>query len=69
MWQAAADNEDSMSVEGGFNTMPGLLRSLLGFIILLATIGLATCQAMVKAAPSAPVAAFADHPARSPQAK
>ncbi len=32
--------------------MPGLLRSLLGFIILVATIGLATCQSMVKAEPS-----------------
>lgn len=32
--------------------MPGLLRGLLGFIILVATIGLATCQSMVKADPS-----------------
>lgn len=32
--------------------MPGLLRSLLGFIVLVATIGLATCQSMVKAEPS-----------------
>lgn len=32
--------------------MPGLLRSLLGFIVLVATIGLATCQSMVKADPS-----------------
>lgn len=32
--------------------MPGLLRSLLGFIILVATIGLATCQSLVKAEPS-----------------
>ncbi len=31
--------------------MPGLLRSLLGFIILVATIGLATCQSLVKAEP------------------
>ncbi len=31
--------------------MPGLLRSLLGFILLVATIGLATCQSMVKAEP------------------
>lgn len=34
--------------------MPGLLRSLLGFIILVATIGLATCQSLVKADPSSP---------------
>jgi hypothetical protein len=32
--------------------MPGLLRNLLGFIILVATIGLATCQSLVKAEPS-----------------
>jgi uncharacterized protein YceK len=32
--------------------MPGLLRSLLGFIVLVVTIGLATCQSMVKADPS-----------------
>ena len=32
--------------------MPGLLRNLLGFIVLVATIGLATCQSMVKAEPS-----------------
>ncbi|WP_277752482.1 hypothetical protein [Candidatus Methylobacter oryzae] len=32
--------------------MPGLLRSLLGFIILVATIGLATCQSLVNAEPS-----------------
>lgn len=31
--------------------MPGLLRSVLGFIILVATIGLATCQSMVRAEP------------------
>jgi predicted lipid-binding transport protein (Tim44 family) len=36
----------------GVKTMPGLLRSFLGFIILVATIGLATCQSMVKADPS-----------------
>jgi hypothetical protein len=35
--------------------MPGLLRSLLGFIVLVATIGLATCQSMVKAEPSSSV--------------
>jgi hypothetical protein len=33
--------------------MPGLLRRLLGFIVLAGTIGLATCQSMVKAEPSA----------------
>jgi hypothetical protein len=32
--------------------MPGLLRIFLGFIILVATIGLATCQSMVKAEPA-----------------
>jgi hypothetical protein len=32
--------------------MPVLLRSLLGFILLVATIALATCQSMVKAEPS-----------------
>jgi hypothetical protein len=32
--------------------MPGLFRRLLGFIVLVATIGLATCQSMVKAEPS-----------------
>lgn len=31
--------------------MPGLLRGLLGFIILVATIGLATCQSVVRADP------------------
>lgn len=31
--------------------MPGLLRSLLGFIVLVVTIGLATCQSMVRAEP------------------
>jgi hypothetical protein len=31
--------------------MPGILRRLLGFIVLVATIGLATCQSMVKAEP------------------
>jgi hypothetical protein len=34
--------------------MPVLLRNLLGFIILVATIGLATCQSLVKAEPSSP---------------
>ncbi|TAK60943.1 hypothetical protein [Methylobacter sp.] len=38
----------------GVKTMPGILRSLLGFIILIATIGLATCQSLVKADPSSP---------------
>jgi len=32
--------------------MPVLLRNLLGFIILVATIGLATCQSLVNAEPS-----------------
>ncbi|MGZ8239591.1 MAG: hypothetical protein ACXW00_12345 [Methylobacter sp.] len=32
--------------------MPGLLRSFLGFIVLVVTIALATCQSMVKADPS-----------------
>ncbi|MGJ0483600.1 MAG: hypothetical protein ACR65R_03575 [Methylomicrobium sp.] len=36
----------------GLKTMPGFFRSLLGFIVLVATIGLATCQSMVKAEPS-----------------
>jgi hypothetical protein len=31
--------------------MPGLLRRLLGFILLVGTIALATCQSMVKAEP------------------
>ncbi len=31
--------------------MPVLLRRLLGFILLAATIGLATCQSLVKAEP------------------
>jgi len=35
--------------------MPGILRRLLGFIVLVATVGLATCQSMVKA--EEPVAA------------
>ncbi|MGZ5031070.1 MAG: hypothetical protein ACXV8I_10800 [Methylobacter sp.] len=38
----------------GVETMPVLLRNLLGFIILVATIGLATCQSLVKAEPSSP---------------
>jgi hypothetical protein len=50
-------------------TMPGLLRSLLGLIILVVTIGLATCQAMVRAEPFAPAAAFADHLPYGRQAK
>ena len=29
--------------------MPVILRKLLGFVLLLATVGLATCQSMVKA--------------------
>ncbi|MGZ5007297.1 MAG: hypothetical protein ACXWE9_02805 [Methylobacter sp.] len=48
--------------------MPGLLRSLLGFIILVATIGLATCQSMVKAEPSSTVysaEAFPDNRSRA----
>jgi len=32
--------------------MPVILRRLLGFIVLVATIGLATCQSLVKAEPS-----------------
>ncbi len=32
--------------------MPVLLRRFLGLIVLVATIGLATCQSMVKADPS-----------------
>ena len=39
--------------------MPGILRRLLGFILLVATVGLATCQSMVKAEPVA-VAVFTD---------
>ncbi|WAK01575.1 hypothetical protein [Methylobacter sp. YRD-M1] len=31
--------------------MPIVLRRLLGFIVLVATIGLATCQSLVKAEP------------------
>jgi len=38
--------------------MPGLLRSLLGFIILVVIIGLATCQSLVKAEPSNSADAF-----------
>lgn len=37
--------------------MPGLLRILLGFIILVTTIGLATCQSMVKAEPASSASA------------
>jgi hypothetical protein len=33
-------------------TVPVILRRFLGFIVLVATIGLATCQSMVKAMPS-----------------
>lgn len=33
--------------------MSGLLRYFLGFILLVATVGLATCQSMVKAEPTA----------------
>ncbi len=36
--------------------MSGLLRHFLGFILLVATVGLATCQSMVKAEPAAAVA-------------
>lgn len=32
--------------------MPVLLRRFLGFIVLVTTIGLATCQSMVKTMPS-----------------
>jgi hypothetical protein len=31
--------------------MPVILRRLLGFIVLVATIGLATCQSLVRAEP------------------
>jgi hypothetical protein len=31
--------------------MPVILRRVLGFIVLVATIGLATCQSLVKAEP------------------
>ena len=31
--------------------MPGIFRQILGFILLLTTVGLATCQSMVKAKP------------------
>ncbi|WP_374086364.1 hypothetical protein [Methylomicrobium lacus] len=33
-------------------TVPVILRRLLGFIVLVATIGLATCQTLVKAFPT-----------------
>ncbi|MGR8981023.1 MAG: hypothetical protein ACU84H_13155 [Gammaproteobacteria bacterium] len=36
--------------------MPIILRRLLGFIVLVATIGLATCQSMVKAEPASSTA-------------
>lgn len=34
--------------------MPKLLRKLLGLLLLITTIGLATCQSMLKAEPLAP---------------
>ncbi len=37
--------------------MSRLLRQFLGFILLVATVGLATCQSMVKAEPAAGVEA------------
>jgi len=43
---------DSINADGELKKMPVLLRNLLGFIILVATIGLATCQSLVKAEPS-----------------
>jgi len=50
-------------------TMPGLLRSLLGFIILVATIGLATCQSLVKAEPSSSAYSAATFSANRSQAE
>jgi len=49
--------------------MPGLLRNLLGFIILVATIGLATCQSLVKAEPAISAYAAEALSASHPQAK
>jgi UPF0716 family protein affecting phage T7 exclusion len=49
--------------------MPGLFRSLLGFIILVATIGLATCQSMVKADPSSSAYSAEAFTAKRPQAE
>jgi hypothetical protein len=43
----------SIHTRGELKTMPELLRSLLGLIMLVATIGLATCQSMVRAEPPA----------------
>ncbi|MGR9044154.1 MAG: hypothetical protein ACU83N_02590 [Gammaproteobacteria bacterium] len=40
--------------------MPVVLRRVLGFIILVATVGLATCQSMVRAEPVVS-AIFADN--------
>ncbi|MGR8953359.1 MAG: hypothetical protein ACU83V_13225 [Gammaproteobacteria bacterium] len=45
------DNAVSINAER-VKTVPVLLRRLLGFIVLVATIGLATCQSMVKTLPS-----------------
>jgi UPF0716 family protein affecting phage T7 exclusion len=53
----------------GAKTMPGLFRSLLGFIILVATIGLATCQSMVKAEPSSSACSAETFSAKRPQAE
>ncbi|WP_200875030.1 hypothetical protein [Methylomarinum vadi] len=40
--------------------MPTIFRRLLGFILLLATVGLTTCQSMVKAEPEATARAIAN---------
>lgn len=33
--------------------MPGILRMLLGLLLILVTVGLTTCQSMLKAEPAA----------------
>jgi len=63
------DTEDSINADGELKTMPGLLRNVLGFIILVATIGLATCQSLVKAEPPSSAYSAATFSANRSQAE
>jgi hypothetical protein len=49
--------------------MPILLRRLIGFILLVGTIALATCQSMVKAEPTSPSVSTGAYAASRSQAE
>ncbi|MGZ5050591.1 MAG: hypothetical protein ACXWF8_01060 [Methylobacter sp.] len=46
--------------------MPTLLRCLLGFILLVATIGLVTCESMLRAEPLYPASVLPEHAQAAP---